>query len=134
MKKVLFIIVMLMATLSSSSQNRVIDRNCTLSGSLLALCKTENIAKDSKIFPKGTMWYIENTRIGKENYVRFWIEVPEGTKQELNSWKEHGVSVYIIKGENNTKNYTISDDTFNYLTIIEVDGGMNVIQLLTKEL
>ena len=137
MKKVLFLFMMCMAVISAYSQNKhvVIDRNCKLSGQAFAILKTEKVSpQDAQFLSDGSQWYIDNKRIGNKNYVSFWIETPNGKKKEYNSWNDHGVTVYILNGDEGTKSYTVSDDTFCYLVIIEIEKGKYLIQLHTSEL
>ena len=138
MKKVFSLMLVVVLALSAYAKKgdvTEINRDCTLSGGVFALCKSETVSqKDAIMVPEGSKWFIENKRIGKNNYVSFWIETPEGEKKELNYWKEHEVAAYIIKNDNGTTAYAIRDDMFSYLTMIEVKKGVYIIQLFTKEL
>lgn len=133
MKKIIVLLVLMLAVLTASAQDTkriIVDRNMTLSGTLYAFTKDEQVKDENfQIANEGVKWYIKNMAAGGQNFVTFWIETPSGSTLEYNSWKEHGVAVYIIKDKDKT-NYVIKDDTFSYLRMVEINGK-HAVQLCT---
>ena len=133
MRKLIALLLLLLAVHTASAQESkriVVDRNMTLSGTLYAFTKEEEIKDENfKIANEGVKWHIKNMTAGGENYVSFWIETPSGSTIEYNSWKEHGVAVYIVKDDGKT-NYVVKDDTFSYLRMVEINGK-HAVQLCT---
>lgn len=137
MRKVLLFIALLSAVLTAGAKGdvKVINRDCTLSGGIFALCKAAKVSpQDAIVYNAGAKWYIENHRINNDNYISFWVEEDESAKKEYNYWKKNDVAVYIVTSENGKKSYAIRDDMFSYLTIIEIQENVFLIQLYTKEL
>ena len=134
MKKLKLIATMLLAVITSGAQEkRIIDRDLTFNGPLTTLSRAENPSDENAIFfDEGYEWYLQNKRIGKNNYVSFWIQAPDGSKKEFNSWKDHDVSILVKKTEDNKIIYAVFDDTYLYLTILKY-GSIYYAHLYTSE-
>jgi hypothetical protein len=136
MKKVLMTMMMALAAMTATAGGFRIDRNCTLSGNLFAVIKGDDIKPENAIsYGEKAKWFIENHRIGEENYISFWIDKGDGMKCELQTWKENGAVVTLIlndEDKSQSPNYTISDDMFNYLVMIQVEPKLYLIQLHTE--
>ena len=132
MKKALSLTIMLLMAITMSAQKRIVDRNLIFNGKLLAYSKAEIPNEDNAITCEyGTEWYIENNRIGRDNYISFWIQTPDGRRTEYQNW--HGNKACIMTNkEDGKKFYFVFDDTYMYLSMTEWRDGY-ILHLYTKE-
>ena len=134
MEKVLSLMLVMSAVLTASAQVDciTIDRDVTFSGPLFAICKGKELNKNTVTrYEDGVTFYIKNSRVAGSNYVSFWIETTDGRQREYNSWKDNDLHVSMCNTDKGTNAYVISDDTFKYLTAIEMDDGKYGVQLFT---
>lgn len=131
MKQLIFTLALLMVGMTASAQ-KIIDRNMTLSGDVAGLFKkAKPVESDLITYESGTMWYLRNDVIGKDNYIRFWIETPDGRNNEICTWHEHGV-VIIDVSDKEKKCYFVLDDDYQYAVVVEVQPEQYVIKLHTE--
>ena len=133
MKKIIVLLLLLSAVLTAGAQDgyRIIDRNVTFSGPLLAICKSKEISNKTAISYGDATFYIKNDRLNESNFVSFWIETADGHLHEYNSWKDNDVKIEMFKDDRGMNVYIIYDDTFRYLGAVEMDNGKYAIQLFT---
>lgn len=133
MKKVIVLIMMMLATLSVSAQEGYyLSRNVTFSGKIVAFLKTYTPKESDKItFPDGTMWYLQNVVLGNENHVSFWIETPDGRKREYNTWDGHRVAIIDVKLDG-FKNYIVEDGMYSYLSVSQIKDDLYILTLCTS--
>lgn len=134
MKKVIVLIMMMLATLSVSAQEGYyLSRNVTFSGKIVALLKTYTPQEGDKIyFPSGSMWYLKNVVLGNENHISFWIETTDGRKHEYNTWSGYNVAIIDVKLDG-FKNYIVEDDMYSYLSLSQIKDDFYVLTLCTSD-
>ena len=134
MKRVLLMMLIMSAVLTASAQEGIyLSRNVTLSGKIVALTKTYTPREiDKKLFPEGTMWYLNNVVIGNENHISFWIETPDGRIHEYNTWSGHNIAIIDVKLDG-LKNYIVEDDMYSYFSTSQIKNDFYILTLCTSD-
>ena len=124
MKKVVLLLLALMLSISTVKAQKVINMNreFSVTGTLKKYCVTEEL--DGLInVKKGVNWHLENSPYNEQNYIRFWIETPNGEQEEYKVWKGKEIKIVMILNEDGGKNYLIRDDLFQHLIIMQLEEG-----------
>lgn len=134
MKRVLLMMLIMSAVLTASAQEGIyLSRNVTLRGKIVALTKTYTPREiDKKLFPEGTMWYLNNVVIGNENHISFWIETPDGRIHEYNTWRGHNIAIIDVKLDG-LKNYIVEDDMYSYFSTSQIKNDFYILTLCTSD-
>jgi len=122
MKKLFFILVTLVSVLSVRAQEeKVIDMNRTfnISGECIMFSKT--------VVPKredlcNLTFEFANKVLINENSVTLKLKDTEGHAVDFYSWND-GVHILLLIGKDGNKIYTVNDDTFSHLRIMEIEKG-----------
>ena len=124
MKKVVLLLLALMLSISTVKAQKVINMNreFSVTGTLKEYCVTEELDGLFKV-KKGVNWHLENSPYNEQNYIRFWIETPNGEQEEYKSWKGKEIKIVMILNEDGKKNYLIRDDLFQHLIIMQLEEG-----------
>lgn len=133
MKKILLLLALMVAMVASAQDDhKVITKNVKFSGQIEFVTKSKKIQGNPIWkFPEGTMWYLSNTTDGKNNYVDFYIETPDGMHREVMTWGKNEVSVIVMDPKTKPV-YVVMDEEYSYLTILPVKDEKYLIQIVTQ--
>lgn len=134
MKKILLLLFALI-TVVAKAQIHNLNREFNVTNTAFAMCETEDLQKDLVTFKDGVKWHLENSPIGDKNYVRFWIETPDGEKLKRQTWNGDNIKVFLNVNEKGKKSFLVGDDLFLHLRIMEFDFGwvVHLCSVLAKE-
>lgn len=125
MKRLTNLLMMLIIICTVKAQSRIIDMNRTFSvtETLTKYCTTESFDQLKGVKP-GVKWHLENEPLTDgTNYVRFWIELPDGTTTDDKKWRGKDIRVTLLVTEEGKKFYAVKDDEFDHLNIMQLDEG-----------
>lgn len=108
------------------------NRNFNVSGTCILYSK-EKLPKETDRC--NLTWELRNNVIGGENYVTFSVRDSEGRMQDRASWNG-GVNVSLLISDDGSKMYSVSDELFSHLRIMELSGGnygISICSVLTGE-
>lgn len=118
MKKV-FLFLMVMITIPLNAQKIIsMNRDFNLSGTCVLFSKTSTPkAQDRCDF----VWELSNTVIGDNNNLRFYLKDDNGDIVESKKWNG-GITIFMLKSEDNSKSYFVEDNEFSHLRIFEIEA------------
>jgi hypothetical protein len=122
MKKIIFILVTLVSFISASAQEeKIIDMNRTfnISGECIMFSKTPVPKREDLC---NLTFEFANKVLINENSVTLKLKDADGHAVDFYSWND-GVHIMLLIGKDGNKMYTVSDDTFSHLRIMEIEKG-----------
>lgn len=139
MKKLLSIAIMLLAVLAVGAQEMndtvkadtvkmekkkvVINTNFNMAGDAILLAKSASVSRNDF---KPLKWELTNEVVGGKNFITLKVTNKKtGNQEEYKTWNE-GVSLMIEKTKDTTI-YTVYDDTFIHLRILEMQQGNTIL-------
>lgn len=127
MRKTITIIMILLAVMTVSAQEPIlIDGNMFQeSGSMNMYWESENTDDISKA-DDGARWHIEKNG---QNTITFWIDLPQQGLYQLSKTTWNDAALIMEKPAEDRKIYSVHDDQFRHLAVIEYDKGKYLVQL-----
>ena len=121
----LMILFALMVAMTATAQEQVVDMNRTFSvgGKALLLLRS---AKAEKKDLKALTWILENNHIGDTNILTLKVKNEKTGENECHqTWND--VNITMTKGDDGLLKYTVTDDMFVHLRVIEFQKDMYMI-------
>ena len=144
MKKLLFTIAMLLTisaasaqdaadtttTKTATAQQQVIPMNRTFSvGGKALMCLRSKTATKNDM--KALTWTLSNDRIADKNIVVLDVKDARTDRTEAHQLWD-GVEVYLTKDKKGSTMYTVQDDMFSHLRIVDIGGDTYVIMFFSE--
>ena len=129
MRKVLSIMLLLLAVLKVSSQEpKLLEKDFQINGTMTLFWETED-PNDMSNADEGAKWHLEQKSINGIRNITFWIDLPNPLLKQLSktTWKD--AVVIMIPVEDNKKMYVVRDYQFRHLLIAEYEKGKYLVQL-----
>lgn len=139
MKRISIIMLMLLAVLAVGAQEMndtvkadtvktekkkvVINTNFNAAGDAILLAKSASVSRSDF---KPLKWELTNEVVGGKNFITLKVTNKKtGNQEEYKTWNE-GVSLMMEKTKDTTI-YTVYDDTFIHLRILEMQQGNTIL-------
>lgn len=112
-------------TKTATTQKQVIPMNRTFSvGGKAIMCLRSNTAMKNDM--KALTWTLSNDRIADKNIVVLDVKnIRTGRTEAHQLWD--GVEVYLVRNKKGSTMYTVQDDMFSHLRIIDIGDDTYVI-------
>ena len=110
-------------TVKTEKQKVVINTNFNMAGDAILLAKSASVSRNDF---KPLKWELTNEVVGGKNFITLKVTNKKtGNQEEYKTWNE-GVSLMIEKTKDTTI-YTVYDDTFIHLRILEMQQGNTIL-------